>query len=532
MDYRHIVLTGFMGTGKSTVGQVLARRLGRGFVDTDTLIEARCGRAIAELFAEQGEMAFRVWEAAVAQELAQETGLVIATGGRLMLDKENAAALTQESLVLCLVADPATILTRVQQIPGKRPLLDVSDPLARIQLLLTQRAEQYRQFPQIDTTHKTVAQVVDEIMAFLNRVPGDTAQFPQPLTLHVTHPEGMYPVMVGQGLLPHLRALAGVGDPLVVVTDENAGPLHAHWLAAAIITVPAGEQHKNLDTVRFLYEQMLAAGLDRTGTVVALGGGVVGDMAGFAAATFMRGVNFVQCPTTVLAMVDASIGGKVGVDMPQGKNLVGAFKQPQAVIADLDTLGTLPLAEFRAGLAELIKHGFLARPDLLTRLTARPLQVWREAAHRVEWQQLLFDAIQVKRDIIVRDPFEKGERAHLNLGHTFAHAIEQVSGYTISHGEAVAMGLVAAAVLATRLGHCTPDLPAQVRHILNHVGLPTHIPADLDPTTLLQAMSYDKKKVAGHLRFILLHEPGKPFIITDVSPQEVSATLVACQTRK
>jgi len=533
MYYRHIILTGFMGTGKSTLGRLLASRLGRGFVDTDALIEARCGRTIAQLFAEKGEAAFRAWESAIAQELAQETGLVIATGGGLMLNEANAAALSHKSLVICLTADPTTILARIQQLPGERPLLNTANPLERIHTLLNERASLYNRFPQIATDQQTPEQIVDEILTYLTPHPENSPITP-PLSLTVTHPEGQYPVFVGQGLLPHLRELAGIQGSLVIVTDDHVGPLQAHRLgdAAAIITVPAGEQHKNLDTVRFLYQQMLSAGLDRQGTVVALGGGVVGDMAGFAAATFMRGVHFVQCPTTVLSMVDASVGGKVGVDLPQGKNLVGAFKQPQAVIADLDTLSTLPLVEFRGGLAELIKHGFLARPDLLTRLASRPLDQWRQPESLADLQQLLFDAIHVKRDVVERDPFEQGERAYLNLGHTFAHAIEQASGYRVSHGEGVAMGLVAAAVLSARLGHCVPDLPDQVSHILNHIGLPTHIPAHLDPASLLQAMSYDKKKAAGQMRFILLREPGNPFIITNVSPHEILATLVACQIRE
>lgn len=534
MYYRRLVLTGFMGTGKSSVGRLLARRLGWEFVDTDALIEARCGRTIPELFAEKGEVAFRAWEAAVAQELAQETGLVIATGGGMMLNETNAAALSHESLVICLTAAPETILARVQALPGQRPLLNTADPLTRIRQLLEERATRYNRWPQVDTTSLSAEQVMEEIVRMMTTAttPAPTIseqdQPPRPLVLPVNYPGGQYAVLVGNGLLARIRQLVGIRGRIVVVTDDRVGPLHAQKVgdAAAIITVPAGEQHKNLDTVRFLYDQMLAAGLDRQGTVVALGGGVVGDMAGFAAATFMRGVNFVQCPTTVLSMVDASVGGKVGVDLPQGKNLVGAFKQPQAVIADLDTLNTLPLPEFRAGLAELIKHGFLARPDLLTRLVSRPLMAWRQPENRAEWQQLLFDAIQVKRDVVERDPFEQGERAHLNLGHTFGHAIEQASGYRVSHGEGVAMGLVAAANLSLRLGHCPPNLPAQIEQALAHIGLPTRIPADLSPESIFQAMTHDKKKAAGHLRFILLHELGKPFVINHPPTTDILATLI------
>lgn len=537
MYYNRLVLTGFMGTGKSSVGRLLARRLGWGFVDTDALIEARCGRTIPELFAEKGEAVFRAWEAAVAQELTLETNLVIATGGGMMLNVGNAAALGQNSLVICLTADPETILARVQAMPGQRPLLNTPDPAERIRQLLATRDEVYKRWAQVDTTFLNVEQVMEAVMGLMTEKGTAEAEKHTPrlpsLVLPVTYPGGQYAVIVGTGLLAQIRELAGIRGRIVVVTDDHVGPLHAQKVsdAAAIITVPAGEQHKNLDTIRFLYDQMLQAGLDRQGTVVALGGGVVGDMAGFAAATFMRGVNFVQCPTTVLSMVDASVGGKVGVDLPQGKNLVGAFKQPQAVIADLETLNTLPVSEFRAGLAELIKHGFLARPDLLTRLVSRPLAGWRAAENLAEWQQLLFDAIQVKRDVVERDPFEHGERAHLNLGHTFGHAIEQASGYRVSHGEGVAMGLVAAAYLSLHLGHCSPDLPRQIEQVLTHMGLPTRIPAHLSPESIYRAMIHDKKKSAGHLHFVLLHEPGRPFMQTNIPELAIMAILAICQKK-
>ena len=298
-------------------------------------------------------------------------------------------------------------------------------------------------------------------------------------------------MVVGGGLLPRLRQLAGVAGPMAVVTDSNVGPLYAAQLgeATAVITLPAGEQHKTLDTMRAIYDQLLAAGLDRQGTIVALGGGVVGDMAGFAAATYLRGVSFVQCPTSLLAMVDASVGGKTGVDLPQGKNLVGAFKQPTAVLADVATLATLPAAEMASGMAEVVKHGLIAGGRLWQRLAATEdtetieksrgenLRDLRNLRFFQETQSLIINAVAVKRDVVQADPFERGRRAVLNLGHTFGHAIEQVSGYAIRHGEGVAMGLAAAANLSARLGHCPPDLQGMVEAILDQLHLPTRIPA-------------------------------------------------------
>ena len=339
--------------------------------------------------------------------------------------------------------------------------------------------------------------------------------------LTVTHPVGQYNVYVGEGLLGRLRELAGVDGRIALITDSNVGPLYAQAIpdAACVITMPAGEQNKTLATVNGMYEQLLAAGMDRGGVVVALGGGVVGDVAGFVAATYMRGINFAQCPTSLLAMVDASVGGKTGVDLPQGKNLVGAFKQPTAVIADIATLQTLPPEELSAGMAEVIKHGLIGDVDLFKRL-----EIGDSLA---SFQSLVTRAIRVKQLVVQEDPFEHGRRAALNLGHTFGHAIEQVSQYRIRHGEAVAMGLVAAANLSARLGYCSPDLQGRIEAALEYANLPVRIPADLPPQAQYRAMFSDKKKAAGKLRFILLRDVGDVFVADDVPETAVLETLAA-----
>lgn len=521
-----MVLTGFMGTGKTSVGRLLAERLGYDFVDTDALIVARNGRSISDIFRESGEAAFRQMEAAVAQELSRQTGLVIATGGRLLLDEANAQALGKNGRVFCLTAEPEEIIARLAG-DERRPLLDVPDPAAQIHRLLDARRAAYGRFPQISTSGKQIEQVVEEIWTILNRQSSIASRQP-PMILSVSHPTGQYEVVVGEGLLDRLVELAGIRGPFVVVTDGNVGPLYAERCvgATAVITLPAGEQHKTLATVARIYDELLAAGLDRKGTIVALGGGVIGDMAGFAAATYLRGVDFVQCPTSLLAMVDASVGGKVGVDLAQGKNLVGAFKQPTAVLADTTTLATLPPAELSAGMAEVIKHGLIANPGLFERLE---IGDWRLAASLQfpisNLQSLIVEAIQVKRDVVQEDPFEQGQRALLNLGHTFGHAIEQVSGYAIRHGEGVALGLVAAANLSARLGYCDPALQGRIETALARAGLPRRIPAALSPEALYQAMGHDKKKAAGALRFILLRNVGDAFVCGGVAETAVLATL-------
>jgi shikimate kinase/3-dehydroquinate synthase len=344
--------------------------------------------------------------------------------------------------------------------------------------------------------------------------------------LAVSHPGGHYDVLIGTELLPELRTLTGIAGPVALVTDSNVGPLYAEQCPPAdcVITIPAGEQHKTLATVNRIYDELLEAGIDRGGTVFALGGGVVGDVAGFAAATFMRGVGLVQVPTTLLAMVDASVGGKTGVDKPQGKNLVGAFKQPVAVLADLSTLQTLPSVELACGLAEVVKHGLIAVPEIIRDLEAgeghtSPQRTFGRLAPMVA------TAIGVKRDIVQEDPFEQERRAVLNLGHTFAHAIEQTTQYRIRHGQAVAIGLVAAADLSATLNHCSLDLVGRVESLLVRLGLPVRIPDGITSDELLKAMRTDKKRWAGVLRFILLREIGDVFISEDVPETAVRETL-------
>jgi len=531
MTETNVVLTGFMGTGKTTAGRLLAARTGRAFVDTDEVIEQRAGKSIARIFDEDGPPAFRRMEAEIAAELAGRDGLVISTGGRLMLDPENEAALGRGNAIICLTARPPEILERLDSDAVRRPLLEVADPAGRVEALLAERAEKYGRFPQLSTSGRTPEEVVSEILRLFPEVE-HAASSPSaaPERLAVTHPSGRYDVVVGRGVLRHLREVAGLkAATLAIVTDSTVGPLYASELgdASTIVTMPAGEQHKTLETVRGIYDQLLAAGLDRTGAVVALGGGVVGDVAGFVAATYMRGVRLVQCPTTLLAMVDASVGGKTGVDLPQGKNLVGAFKQPEAVLADVGTLGTLPPAELAAGMAEVVKHGLLAGGNLLKRLERDP---WTTMpVNGVALQALIAEAIQVKRDVVEEDPFEEGLRATLNLGHTFAHAVEQVSGYSIRHGEAVAMGLVAAAHLSTALGYCDPALQGRIERILSRLWLPTRIPGGLAPRDLLQAMASDKKQAGGRLRFILIREPGDAFVTAAVPEAAVLDTLAAIQ---
>jgi shikimate kinase/3-dehydroquinate synthase len=529
----NLILTGFMGTGKTTVGREVARRLGRPFVDMDGEIVAHAGKSIPRIFAEEGEAAFRQMEAALCEELSKRQGLVIATGGGALIDPTNRERMTESGTVVCLTCDAEQILQRVNQTGNPdRPLLKVADPRAEIEHLLRVRRTAYGTIPwQIDTTGLPTEEVVTQVIK-ISRI----------TTLSVRHPEGAYAIHIGNGVLAHvggaLRA-AGVpeGSRVAVVSNPTVAPLYGAQVDDALrsaglqpfaCSMPDGEQHKTLVTLSALFDQLLAGWLDRDGTVLSLGGGVTGDVAGFAAASFMRGVRFAQAPTTLLAMVDASVGGKTGVDLPQGKNLIGAFKQPVLVAIDPTMLATLPAQEMRSGLVEAIKHGVIGAPDLFAELETAPgsLASWWEERGAAR----IARALRVKIAAIEEDPFEGGRRAVLNLGHTVGHALEKLSGFELRHGEAVGIGMLAAARIAAKRGLADPGLVTRIENLLSAWNLPTRCPP-LDPDQVWRAMAHDKKRRGGRLRWVLPIAVGDVRIVDDVPPDVVNAVLLSMGAR-
>lgn len=526
----NITITGFMGTGKSAVGQEVARRLGREFVDMDAVIEARAGKSIPRIFAEDGEAAFRQMEAALCQELSARDGLVIATGGGALVNPANRAVMMRSGVVVCLVASPDEILSRVGG-DASRPLLQVPDPRARIVELLATRREAYAAIPwQVDTTGLSVEEVAVRVI--------EIAGF-ETLTVH--YPGGEYPIHIGVGTLAHVGGtLRAAGAPeesrVAVVSNPTVAPLYGgqieESLRAArfrpfVCTMPDGEQYKTLATVESLYGQFLAGGLDRSGMVLALGGGVVGDVAGYAAATFMRGVRFAQVPTSLLAMVDASVGGKTGVDLPQGKNLVGAFKQPAVVVIDPTVLATLPPDEFRCGMAEVIKHGVIGDVVLFSELESAGRRVGGSSILNPQsliTPSQIIQSLRVKIAVVEDDPFEAGRRAVLNLGHTTGHALEKVSNYTLRHGEAVSIGMVAVARIAVELGRADPALPGRIDMVLSAWGLPVRCPP-FAADAIWAAMGHDKKRQGRGLRWVLPRAIGEVEIVEDIPEKAVKTVL-------
>ena len=516
---RNLVITGFMGTGKSSVARGVAARLGRRYVDMDALIEERAGMSIPEIFRQRGEEVFRQYERELCRELAAQENLVIATGGGALVDAANRAILGERGCLICLDCEVSELLHRLCGDQG-RPMLWSEQPETRLRELLQMRRPAYAQIPyHVDTTYCSVGEVIDRVVALFEA---------NPRSWTVSTPTGTYGVHLIPGGLDELGALLRAQDiqgEVVLVSDEHVWPLYGSQAASSIrqgryephvVVLPAGEQHKNLDTVRTLYDRFVEAGLDRSGAVVALGGGVITDMVGLAAASFMRGVPLVQAPTTLLGMVDASVGGKVAVDHPRGKNLIGAFVRPLFVLLAPETLATLPEIEYRAGLAEVIKAGIIADGELFA--------AWEPESDPPDLRWAVERALQVKIDVVEQDPYEKGRRMALNLGHTFAHAFEVLSDYAMHHGLAVSIGLAAAAHLGEMRGHCAPETRERIIAALAHQDLPTSY-GEHPPRAVYEAMRTDKKRQGSKLRFILPQEIGKVVIDGDVSEHEVLAAL-------
>jgi len=354
--------------------------------------------------------------------------------------------------------------------------------------------------------------------------------------------ERAYDIVIGAGLLPRLPELAGhmlSGRRAAIVTDETVAAHHLEPLRTALldagyeataVVLPPGEQTKSFGELERLLSRLLDLRIERGDTIIALGGGVIGDLTGFAAAVLKRGAGFLQCPTTLLAQVDSSVGGKTGIDMPQGKNLVGAFYQPRGVIIDLSTLDTLPLRERRAGYAEIVKYGLIDRPAFFDWLEANGHRVLD--GERDAQAYAVAESCRAKAAIVAADEREAGRRALLNLGHTFGHALETLCGYDdrLLHGEAVALGCIMAVDLSVRLGHTSEPETARLRRHFEDVGLPTALPEilrghSLTPERLIQAMAQDKKVTDGQLVFVLLRDIGDAFLSREVPRDMLMETL-------
>jgi 3-dehydroquinate synthase len=538
-----------MGAGKTTIGRQLARRLGMNFVDSDHEIEARTGASVPWIFEIEGEASFRRREAEMIRDLTAGSGLVLATGGGAVLNPDSRRLLAERGTVVYLRAGVNSILQRTAH-DRNRPLLQTADPRKKLEELTAQREPLYREIADlvIDTGRPNVQSMIQTILDQLAaleagrqrtkaRTPMNQQASTTRISLTVELGERSYPIEIGRGLLDDGALLArhiGSGNRKVaIVTNTTVAPLYLDKVVAPLradgrdvvtIVLPDGEEHKNWQSLNLVFDALLANKCDRKTTLVALGGGVIGDLTGYAAASYMRGVPFVQIPTTLLSQVDSSVGGKTGINHPLGKNMIGAFYQPRAVIADTATLDTLPARELSAGLAEVIKHGAILDLGFFDWIEANIGKL--VARDHAALAHAILRSCEIKADVVRRDEREGGLRAVLNFGHTFGHAIENGLGYgEWLHGEAVGCGMVMAADLSHRLGLLDADSAVRVRRLVKAAGLPVEAP-DLGAQRWIELMEVDKKNEGGAIKFILLKPLGSPSI-TGAAPEQLLATLDA-----
>ena len=502
-----------MGVGKSTIGQALARRRGWDFVDSDAVIEGRTGRTVAEIWAVEGEPAFRRLESEVlAEALAAGRPSVVAAAGGVVLDPANRARLRSCEAVVWLRARPETLVPRVAT-GTHRPLLD-RDPAAVLARLASERQALYAEVA--DVTVDVDGLVPEQVVALVEEALGEGTL----RSVTVDLGPRSYPVLVGSGARHRLLEVLPVGARrAAVVTQEAVGVTIDAGVEQREFVMGQGEEAKCLETVEELCRGFSRFGLTRADVVVAVGGGVVTDTVGLAAALYHRGVAVIHVATTLLAQVDAAIGGKTGVNLPEGKNLVGAFWQPAAVLCDTEVLATLPPAEYRSGLGEMAKYHFLGAPEAFADL---PLA---EKVGRCVAIKARFVEADEREDVssLTGGEAPARPRAILNYGHTLAHALETAGRYDLRHGEAVAVGLVFAARLAWRLGRIDDGRVDEHVRVVDGYGLPTSVPAGADPGELVDLMARDKKAVDG-LTFVL-DGPRGVEVVRGIDRADVEATL-------
>ena len=580
---RNIFVTGFSGTGKTTVGREAARLLGWRFVDIDDDIESAAGKPIDAIFAADGEAHFRALESQALLAACAREGQVVSTGGGIVMSAANRKAMASNGAIVCLEATPETIYARVRaQSEGARavvrPMLAADDPMRRIRVLKSQRQLNYTLAHwTVHTDTLSAAQAAHEVARAFDILSDDGDEIcyrAYPKWMEVSAREmlddqggsgalalsnessdkpasfgdagdtddtaavvrasaGDYPVWVGWGILDELGdrmkfALGASVSTAYIITDEGAHrqarraqfALEAAGVAAHMFIMPQGETNKTLETAQLIYRWLAERKAERGHAVVAVGGGVVGDLAGFAAATYLRGMPFAQIPTSLLAMMDASIGGKVAVDLPQGKNLVGAFYQPKFVLSDVSALRTLQPRELASGWAEAIKHGLILDEQLLSDFEDQRAPIL--ALERDVATQIIRRSVAIKANIVSQDERETlGIRILLNYGHTIGHAIEAATGYgRFLHGEAVSVGMMGAAYIGEALGMLSTAEVDRQRAALRGYGLPLAF-ADMDIDAVKDAMLSDKKTAGRAIRWVMLDGIGNAVTRNDV-PSEMA----------
>lgn len=517
----NIFLTGIMGSGKTTVGQELALKLGWTFVDTDSVIQVRSGQTISEIFRQQGEAVFRSLEKNVIAQCCKMENAVIALGGGALEGESTRNLVKQSGTLVWLRIDPEAASARLSN-DETRPLLsdsgDNKSIVQDLQAILGDRADNYGVADlQISTDQSEPESIADSVIAQIE-LPDKKRKYRQ---IARTEEYG-YDVIVDRGILSDIGSRLQqyeLSSSAALISDTNVSELYANQIEKSVQSagfsvhrkvLPAGEQTKNLRSLQELYSFYLQRGLDRQSPVIALGGGVIGDLAGYFAASYLRGVPLVHVPTSLLAQVDSSIGGKVGVNLSEGKNLVGAFYKPKLIFSDVNTLYTLPKREWQTGMGEVLKYGFIGNSEIFDLLKDGD-----------RFSKIVNLCIQQKLDVVQRDFKESGLRRILNFGHTLGHALEQSTDYSVvTHGEAVYWGMIAAIYLSNQTGLLSKSDHDEALSILERFrfDLPEF---DVEKPVLIQALQSDKKRLDGNIHWVLLKGIGKPVISSDVTAEQI-----------
>jgi shikimate kinase/3-dehydroquinate synthase len=551
----NLIITGFSGTGKSLVAKEVARGLNWDFLDTDDEIVKQAAKPIAEIFRQDGEDKFRELERETIRKACQQKQTVIAVGGGAIVDPHNYELLAKTGLIVCLEAKPETIYERLFREAASspdsevRPLLAVDKPLERIRQLKASRQPYYAKADwTIHTDGLSVSEVAEEVIRawrllrrthpHLSPLPsrkrklGSQLKADDDVACLVETTTQSYPIFVGYGLLDRLgekMKQAALSGTATVISDENVfslygskveGILKDAGFAVNSFVVPPGEATKSMDYAIKIYDFLVEHRAERDDIIITLGGGMVGDLAGFVAATFLRGMFWVQVPTSLVAMVDASIGGKVGVNHPEGKNLIGAFYQPNLVLADPQTLTTLPPRELTSGWAEVIKYGLISDREFFEFLEGNISKLTKLEPESLT--RAIARSAAIKAQVVSQDEKEReGKRTILNYGHTIAHGLEAAAQYKrFLHGEAVAIGMVGAAKLSQRLGLLPSATLERQQVLLQKFGLPMSF-SGLNLTEVTRAMELDKKTKEKAIRWVLLQDIGKVVVRSDVPQQDV-----------
>ena len=550
----NLIITGFSGTGKSLVAIEVALRLNWDFLDTDDEIVKQTGKPIAEIFRQDGEAKFRELEREMIRKACQQRQTVIAIGGGAIVDPQNYELLAKTGLIVCLEAKPETIYERLVREAARgpdavvRPLLAGDNPLERIRQLKASRQPYYAKADwTVHTDGLSIGEVAEEVIRawrLLRRT--DSCQLStfsdKDIVCMVETKTQSYPIFVGYGLLDKLgekMKQAALSGTATVISDENVFSLYGNKIERILkeagfvvssFVVPPGEETKSRGYAIKIYDFLAEHRAERDDIIIALGGGMVGDLAGFVAATFLRGMPWVQVPTSLVAMVDASIGGKVGVNHPEGKNLIGAFYQPNLVLADCQALSTLPQRELTSGWAEVIKHGLILDKEFFEFLESNVDKLTKLEPEIVT--RAIARSAAIKAQVVSQDEKEReGKRTILNYGHTIAHGLEAATQYKrFLHGEAVAIGMVGAAKLSQRLGLLPSATVERQQALLQKFGLPTSLRAKrsnlkLNLAGVTRAMELDKKVRRKAIRWVLLQDIGEAVIRSDVPQEDVLAVL-------